>query len=119
MTFHSDIAGDVIVPWDKIKSIQSSQQFAVIEQGQHVSRKTPDADVAQGTVQIQNDEVKVTPATGGTSKDISVKNAQYIIDEATYGSHHRRSDAGRGHAEQPRLYRFSSLGEGGSRRDLA
>jgi hypothetical protein len=91
VTFHSDIAGDVIVPWDKIKSIQSSQQFAVIQQGQHVSRKTPDADVAQGTVQIQNDEVKVTPATGGTSKDIPVKNAQYMIDEATYGKEVRTS----------------------------
>jgi hypothetical protein len=91
VTFHSDIAGDVIVPWDKIKSIQSSQQFAVIEQGQHVSRKTPDADVAQGTVQIQNDEVKVTPTAGGTSKDIPVKNAQYIIDEATYGKEVRTS----------------------------
>ena len=40
VTFHSDIAGDVTVTWDKIKSIHSSQQFAVIQQGQHVTRKT-------------------------------------------------------------------------------
>ena len=36
VTFHSDIAGDVTVTWDKIKSIHTSQQFAVIQQGQHV-----------------------------------------------------------------------------------
>ena len=48
VTFHSDIAGDVTVTWDKIKSIHSSQQFAVIQQGQHVTRKTPDCGCCPG-----------------------------------------------------------------------
>jgi hypothetical protein len=90
VTFHSDIAGDVIVTWDKIKSIRTSQQFAVIQQGQHVSRKTPDADVAQGAVQIQDDQVAVS-GKGGATKDIPVKNAQYMIDEDTYGKEVRRN----------------------------
>jgi hypothetical protein len=84
VTFHSDIAGDVVVTWDKIKSIQTSQQFAVIQQGQHVSRKTPDADVAQGTVSVEDQAVKVTPSSGGAGKDIPVKSAQYMIDQPTY-----------------------------------
>ena len=91
VTFHSDIAGDVIVSWDKIKSIRSSQKFAVIQQGQHVTRKTPDADVAQGNVQVQDDQVQVTPGTGGATKDIPVKNTQYIIDEDTYGKEMHRN----------------------------
>src|SRR5271155_701000 len=48
VTFHSDIAGDVTVTWDKVKSIHTSQQFAVIQQGQHVNRKTPDTAIAHG-----------------------------------------------------------------------
>jgi hypothetical protein len=91
VVFHSDIAGDVTVTWDKVKSIHTSQQFAVIQQGQHVTRKTPDADVAQGVVQVQDDQVKVATGTGGTTKDIPVKNAQYMIDEATYGKEVRRN----------------------------
>lgn len=91
VTFHSDIAGDVIVPWEKIKTIQSSQKFAVIQQGQHVTRKTPDADVPQGTVQVENDQVKVTTPASSTSKDIPVKNTQYIIDEGTYSKEVRTS----------------------------
>jgi len=91
VTFHSDIAGDVIVTWDKIKSIHTSQQFAVIQQGQHVTRKTADTDVAQGVVQVQDDQVKVATGTGGTTKDIPVKNTQYMIDEATYGKEVRRN----------------------------
>ena len=91
VTFHSDIAGDVTVTWDKVKSIHTSQQFAVIQQGQHVTRKTADADIAQGVVQVQDDQVKVATGTGGTTKDIPVKNAEYMIDEATYGKEVRRS----------------------------
>src|SRR5271168_5259959 len=68
VTFHSDVAGDITVTWDTIKSIKTPQQFAVIQQGQHVTRKTADADVAQGVVQVQDDQVKVATGTGGTTK---------------------------------------------------
>jgi hypothetical protein len=91
VTFHSDIAGDVTVTWDKIKSIHTSQQFAVIQQGQHVNPKTADGNIAQGVVQVQDDQVKVATGTGGTTKDIPVKNAEYMIDEATYGKEVRRN----------------------------
>jgi hypothetical protein len=82
--FHSDMAGDITVTWDKIKSIKTGQQFAVIQQGQHVTRKTADADIALGSVQVENDQVKVTQGTGGATKDIPVKDAQYVIDKDTY-----------------------------------
>jgi hypothetical protein len=91
VTFHSDIAGDVTVTWDKIKSIHSSQQFAVIQQGQHVNPKTADGNIAQGVVQVQDDQVKVATGTGGATKDIPVKNAEYMIDEATYGKEVHRN----------------------------
>jgi Protein of unknown function, DUF481 len=84
VTFHSDIAGDVTVTWDKIKSIKTSQQFAVIQQGQHVNRKTAKAEIAQGNVAVQDDKVTVTPTGGATGKDIPVKDAQYMVDQGTY-----------------------------------
>ena len=84
VTFHSDIAGDISVTWDKIKSIKTSQNFAVIEQGQHISRKTPDAEVAKGSVAVEDDQVKVMTPGSTTSKDIPTKNAQYMIDTDTY-----------------------------------
>jgi hypothetical protein len=82
--FHSDVAGDITVTWDKIKTVKTAQQFAVIEQGQHVSRKTPEAEVAHGNIQVEDDHVKVTSPGGSTSKDIPTKNAQYVIDQDTY-----------------------------------
>jgi hypothetical protein len=91
VTFHSDIAGDVTVTWDKIKSIKSGQNFAVVQQGQHVTRKTADADIAKGAVQVEDDQVKVATATGGATKDIPVKNAQYMIDAPTFEKEVRRN----------------------------
>jgi Protein of unknown function, DUF481 len=84
VTFHSDIAGDVTVTWDKIKSIHTAQQFAVIQQGQRVSRKKADADIAKGAVQVEDQQVKVAPAAGAETKDIPTKSAQYMIDQPTY-----------------------------------
>ena len=78
VTFHSDMAGDLSFTWDKIKSIRTSQKFAVIEQGQHISRKTPDSNVAQGTIAIQGDTIQVA------GKEISEKNAQYLVDQDSY-----------------------------------
>jgi len=91
VTFHSDMAGDVVVTWDKIKSIHSSQQFAVIQQGQHVNRKTPDSAVAHGPVEVQDNEVKVGPPDSGATKDIPVKDAQYMIDQPTYDKEVKRT----------------------------
>jgi hypothetical protein len=84
VTFHSDVVGDVTVTWDKIKSIHSAQQFVVIQQGQHVNRKTADGDIARGAVQVEDNSVKVAPTAGGATKDIPTKNAQYMIDDPTF-----------------------------------
>jgi hypothetical protein len=78
VTFHSDMAGDLSFTWDKIKSIRTTQKFAVIEQGQHISRKTPDSNVAQGTIAIQGDTIQVA------GKEIPEKNAQYVVDQDSY-----------------------------------
>jgi hypothetical protein len=78
ITFHSDMAGDLTFTWDKVKSIRTSGKFAVIEQGQHISRKTPDNSVAQGTVAIDGNTIQVE------GKAIPEKNAQYLVDQDSY-----------------------------------
>jgi uncharacterized protein DUF481 len=83
VTFHSEMAGDITVKWEKIKSIHAGQPFAAIQDTQHVTRKTADADIAIGTLQVQDDQVKITPASGG-EKVFPVKSTQYLIDQATY-----------------------------------
>jgi hypothetical protein len=95
VTFHSDMAGNLTFTWDKIKSIRTSQKFAVIEQGQHISRKTVDSDVARGTVAIRDQKVQVDASAGAASKEIPQKNAQYMVDEDSYLKQLRGNDGWR------------------------
>ncbi len=83
VTFHSDIAGDVSVKRDKVKSIRTAQQFAVLRKGQKVGPKTPPAGVPRGTVSVQDGNVAVSSAAGET-KQIPLSDASYLIDEKTF-----------------------------------
>ncbi|HEY0794468.1 MAG TPA: DUF481 domain-containing protein [Acidisarcina sp.] len=87
VTFHSDIAGDINVPWDKIKALRTGRVFAVFEKGRHLT-KTPESEVPQGTVSVQGDRLEVKEATGET-KEIAAKNTAFVIDEKTFQDHVR------------------------------
>lgn len=83
ITFHSDVAGDVSVKWDKVKDLRSSQQFAVLLKGQHVNHKTPSSAVPQGTIQVADQQILVRGTTL-EQKPIPAKNTEYVIDTATF-----------------------------------
>jgi Protein of unknown function, DUF481 len=87
VTFHSDMAGDVNVPWDKVKELRSGTTFAVFEKGQHLTR-TPLDKVPQGTVTVNGEKLEVKEATGET-KEITAKNTEFVIDEKTFQDHVR------------------------------
>src|SRR4051812_21124573 len=59
LLFNSDIAGDIKVEWTQVKELRSSQQFAVIEKGKHVTAKTPNSDVPQGTITATGTDISV------------------------------------------------------------
>jgi Protein of unknown function, DUF481 len=83
LVFHSDIVGDVTVDWDKVKELRSPRQFAVIETGKHITRKTPDSEIPQGAITATGSDITVHgPATAVQS--IPVKNAQFVIDDAAF-----------------------------------
>jgi hypothetical protein len=84
VTFHSDGAGDLTLTWDKIKSIQTAQKFAVIRQGQRVSRKTANSQVLQGAVAAEEEKVQVHTGTQGTATEVSRPDVQYMIEEGAF-----------------------------------
>jgi hypothetical protein len=84
VTFHSDGAGDLTLTWDKIKSIQTAGKFAVIQQGQRVSRKTADSEVLQGVVAAEEGKVRVNTGAEGAPKEITQPDTQYMIEAGLY-----------------------------------
>lgn len=80
--FKSDNAGTVKVPWDKIKSLETAPEFAVIEKGVVVGHKQATSKVPMGTIVIHGDMLTVNTLQG--TQQIPVSNVAYLVDRATF-----------------------------------
>jgi hypothetical protein len=80
--FNSDMAGSLTIPWAKIDRLNSSAKFAVIKNGQKVSRKTPPAEVPQGTIAVSDKNVNVETTSGTTT--ISTSTTQAVVPAADF-----------------------------------
>ena len=81
VTFHSDMVGDVSVPWAKIKELHSSDKFAIIPKGVELQGKKKASQVPSGTVDVVDNSITVTGAN--VNAPIPVADATYIVDQAT------------------------------------
>ena len=68
MVFKSNIAGEVKLDWAEVKELRSTDQFAVIEKGKHITQKTPNSEVPQGSITATGTEINVK----GTSAAVAV-----------------------------------------------
>ena len=80
--FKSDMAGELTIPYSKIKELTTQQPFAVIAKGKRITRKTPDAEVPQGIVSIAEDTITV--GTAPATVLVPVAKAVYVVDDTTY-----------------------------------
>ena len=84
VTFHSDLAGDLNVTWDKIKELNSASPFAVLEKGVVPKRKDGEGQIPIGTVKVENQKIELSSAAAtATIPPIPVANAAYLIDQPT------------------------------------
>jgi hypothetical protein len=84
ITFHSDSAGDVTIPWSKIKGLTSSRRFAVILQGQEFERKEIEGRVSRGTLRVTDQQIQITPAEGQVAQTFSTIDTAIIIDDDSF-----------------------------------
>jgi hypothetical protein len=82
VTFNSDMAGSLTIPWARINTLHSSAKFAVIKKNQKVSRKTPPAEVAQGTIAVADKNVSVETPSGTTT--ISTSDTAAVVDSTSF-----------------------------------
>ncbi len=82
VTFHSDPLGDVSVPWDKIRELDVTGRFAVLNSKMKLRGKKSMSQIPVGTLEVTNQAITVHPASGPAGPPIPVKDAQYILNEA-------------------------------------
>ena len=85
VTFHSDIAGDISVTWDKIKELKSTSSFAVLEKGVVPERRLKEASVSIGTLSYSGKNIELSSkASTATILPLPVTDVAYVIDQPSF-----------------------------------
>jgi len=80
IVFKSDMAGEITVPFAKIKELRSHGTFALLRK----DTKTPTTNVQEGTLSYSDSKVTVTSAATGGTETVGTKDVAYLIDGTTY-----------------------------------
>lgn len=79
IVFKSDVAGEIMISLDKVKSLRSSGNFAVLGKNTPISRRA----VVPGTITYADKQLTVT-APEGTARTLPENKIAFIIDQPTY-----------------------------------
>jgi len=82
VVFHSDMAGDLTIGFDKIKELRSgssASQFAILKKGAPVTKQV----APEGTVALADGSLTVSPA-GAAPVTVKPAEVAYLIEKATY-----------------------------------
>ncbi len=91
VTFHSDLAGDINVTWDKIRELTSSSPFAVLEKGVVPKRKLDEAGIPIGALKFKGQDIQLESATStATIPPLPVADVAYVIDQPSFDKQLRR-----------------------------
>ena len=77
VVFKSDMAGELTIPFDKIKELRSSGSFSMLKKGPPSKTNL----VGQGQVNVADNKVTVTQVPPVT---LAIKEVGYVIDTPTY-----------------------------------
>jgi hypothetical protein len=84
VTFHSDSAGDVTIPWAKIKELTAARRFAVIPKGIQFKRQESDSKIPRGTLAFTDGKIQIIPGGGQPAQSVATGDTGFIIDEDAY-----------------------------------
>ena len=83
VTFHSEVLGDVTLPWSKIKSLSTHEDFAVVQKGVELPGNTHTEQLPAGRLEVEDNAVTVAGANGQPAARVPVKDAAFILQQST------------------------------------
>jgi Protein of unknown function, DUF481 len=84
LTFKSDALGEITVDWSKVKELESSAKVAVIPKGVRIRRPADAVNIPQGTLSMQDQQLRLTGAPPAAPRSIPVADAGTIVDQAEF-----------------------------------
>lgn len=88
--FKSDLAGEIKLPWSKIKELHSGGKFAVIPKDFHFGRRHEDTSrIPQGELSVADQKITVTDGTRA-NQTFPTAATSYVVDTDTFQKALRR-----------------------------
>ncbi len=81
VVFKSDMAGEITVPFAKIKELRTQGAFALLKRNDPVALSR---EVQPGKIVLSSKDVTVTTNSGGTGSVVPVKDIAYLVDAKTF-----------------------------------
>lgn len=80
VTFHSDSAGDITLPWSNIRELHTSGRFAVLSKNSGLRTRKQQGAIPAGSLVMKNQSVTVYPSQAlQPLAPIPVDKAQYVV----------------------------------------
>ncbi len=83
VTFHSDPAGDITLPWSKIRELRCTDIFAVLSKNSGLRTRKQQGAIPAGTLVMHNQELTISPQGAPPLAPIPVAKAQYVVPATT------------------------------------
>uniref|UniRef100_A0A7V4XSA4 DUF481 domain-containing protein n=1 Tax=Acidobacterium capsulatum TaxID=33075 RepID=A0A7V4XSA4_9BACT len=91
ITFHSQMLGDVTIPWSKVKTLHTQSRLAVLAGSVTIRQRHLPRRIPIGTLSVANDMLTVQPPRPAPAVTFPVKRAQYVLDKQTVAKELRGS----------------------------
>ncbi len=83
LVFHSNMLGNISVPWSKVKELRTASRLAVLPGSVTVRHGKVRGNVPIGTLTLANSTITVHQVSPAPSVNIPVKHARFVLDEHT------------------------------------
>lgn len=84
VTFKSQMAGKVKVPWSKIKELHSAERFAVLQKGLKLHWGQPFHNVPEGTLSVNNGSLQLRPMPSAPPMPVPSASVENIVTAAEF-----------------------------------
>jgi len=86
VTFNSQAAGEVSVPWSKVKELHSTHRFAVIPKNVKISGGEEAKKVPEGTISAADKRIQIKPETKAAVRTVAIADSGHVVDVESFQS---------------------------------
>lgn len=86
ITFNSQAAGEITVPWSKVKELNSTHRFAVIPKNVKISGGEEAKKVPEGTISAADKRIEIKPEAKTAVHTVAIADSGHVVDAKSFQS---------------------------------